>query len=87
MADDFGLVVHSFHGTIADTQVEIVEDAFLMTAEHPSKIAHGLEPRMGGPPKPLLQEAPGPAFALILPELPEALLEKIGAIAAKIELL
>ncbi len=87
MADDLGLVVHSFHCTIADAHLEVVEDALLMAAQHPGKIAHGFEPRMSGPPKPLFEKALGPAFSFVVPEFSEALLEQVGAIAAKVELL
>ena len=78
MTDDLGLVVHALDGAVGDALVEVGQDVLLMAAQHPGEIAHGLEPGMSGPPEPLLQEALGPALALVLPAFPEALLEQVG---------
>ena len=40
---------------------------------------------MGGPPEPFFEKALGPALVFILPELPGAFLEQVGAVASKIE--
>ena len=87
MADDLGLVVHSFDRPIADAEVKVVEDTLLMAAQHPGKITHGFEPGVRGPPEPLFDESFRPAFSFVVPKFTEALLEQVCAIAAKIELL
>ena len=76
MADDLGLVVHSFDRPIADAQVKVVEDTLLMAAQHPGKITHGFEPGVRGPPEPLLEVFLRPSRSMVVPEVPEEFFEE-----------
>jgi hypothetical protein len=87
MTDHFGLVVEPLDGSVADRQVEVVEDVLLVPFDGPGKIADGLESGVGGPPEPSMKEVAGLGLDGTFPELTEAFLEQPGAMAAQIELL
>ena len=78
MADGFGIVVHRFDYAVIDSNIEVGEDSFFMTSEHPSEISEGFKAAMSRPPEPTLEVffCPGPAF--VIPESSEHLLEKVS---------
>ena len=53
--DELGLVVQSLDGAVVDGHLEVVEDVVFMTAHHPGKVTHRLEPGVRRPPEPLLE--------------------------------
>lgn len=76
MTDDLGVVIHGFYYTIIDPDIEVCEDSFFMTPEHPGEISERFQPAVSCPPEPAFQILSCPDFACILPQPPEQLFEK-----------
>ena len=78
---DAALVVESLGHRVGELSLgaEVVEEQFLVGAQHPGYPAHGLYARAQGAGCPLFEEGGGPCLAAVFPELPETLLEFPGA--------
>jgi len=77
MTNSFGIVVHGFNDSVINSKIEIGEDSFLMTSEHPGKISEGFEATMSCPPEPTLQILCCPGFSRIIPQSSEHLFEEV----------
>ena len=55
MAYNFGFIVESFYESIVNEDFEVIEYIILMPSDHPSKLSHGLQSGMGGPPEPFIE--------------------------------
>ena len=61
-------------------RVAVGGDAAPVSGDHRGKLLVGAEPLPFQPGAPLVEEAPGPALPLVLPELAEGLLEDVGGV-------
>jgi hypothetical protein len=57
-------------------------DPVPMSLDHVSEVLVGFEPLPLQARAPVVEEAPRPALALVVPQLPEGLLEKVGGVQA-----
>ena len=77
VGDQLRFVVQSFDGIVVDRHPEVIEDAVFVATQHPGEVAHRGEPRMGRPPKPLLQTPLRPAGTAVIPAVAEERFEEV----------
>ena len=83
--DDFGLVVHTFHGTVGDASAEVVENVVHVAEHRAGELPQRRETGAHGPGAPELEEALGPARTLVLPEPAEHLLQQVGPVDFRVQ--
>src|SRR6058998_3156116 len=76
--DGHDLAVQAFGHAVGDRVSAVGQDVLEAVPEHVGHLAHGRQAAVGGPPEPVLKEAPGPAGAAIRPQAPQALLDGPG---------
>lgn len=87
VADHLGLVVEPFDGAVGDGHMKPRQDVFLMAANHPGKLANGLQSGMRCPPEPLLQVFLGPGLCFVGPQIAKTFFEEIGPVDLEVHLL
>jgi len=70
-----GSKVESLSNGVGETMLGVGQDVGEVTLEHVGHLPDRLQARVGGPPEPPLEESKGVAWADVLPQLPQALLD------------
>jgi hypothetical protein len=73
--DLLDLVVEPLSNGVGETMLGVGQDVGEVTLEHVGHLPDRLQARVGGPPEPPLKESKGVAWADVLPQPPQALLD------------
>src|SRR5450759_4245576 len=84
--DELDGTVEAFCTGVADSMLAVVEQSFLVAAQHLDDLLHRLQAAPHGVVRPCLEEAFGSTFVAIAPELAEVLLDAPGPARLQVEL-